>query len=153
MTGEGVLKDFKTKQHQLQSNNILIPPTIFFPDYHSNANDNAHGVYGVVKHMTDGPYGYDEFSYGRITPTLPTPKATPSYKDGDDEWKIFSRRKSYSSGGDGRGDGYGQHRMSVTTSSSEVRRAGEKNKNWPSRLADGDGHTVWLQIMSGHFAE
>ena len=64
---------------------------------------------------------------GRATPSQMvckvTPKATPSYKDDeDDEWKIFSRRKSYSSGGGGEGDGYGQHRMSVTTSSSEVRR-------------------------------
>ncbi len=57
-------------------------------------------MYGVVKHMTDEPYSYDEFSYGRIpsqdrtTTTTSTTTMTPVIpheEEEDDKWKIFPR--------------------------------------------------------------
>ncbi len=54
----------------------------------------------MVKHMTDEPYSYDEFSYGRIpsqdrtTTTTSTTTMTPVIpheEEEDDQWKIFPR--------------------------------------------------------------
>ena len=61
------------------------------------------GVYGVIKHMTDEPYSFDEYSYGRLpAPTTTTEASTTT----EDRWKIFSR---------GRTTEQPYHRLLVTT--------------------------------------
>jgi hypothetical protein len=36
------------------------------------------GIYGVIKHMTDEPYSFDEYSYGRIPTTTARSSTTSS---------------------------------------------------------------------------
>ena len=40
------------------------------------SEDDGAGLYGVVKHMTDEPYSFDEYSYGRL-PKPTTTSTTP----------------------------------------------------------------------------
>jgi len=41
-----------------------------------NGGRGEGGVWGVVRHMTDEPHGYDEFSYGKLPQTVTTPLPT-----------------------------------------------------------------------------
>ncbi len=57
-------------------------------DYGSGGGGGGGGgVYGVVKHMTDEPYSFEEFSYGRIPAT--TEAATPFPQEEPDNWNVF----------------------------------------------------------------
>ncbi|XP_059081063.1 protein madd-4-like isoform X2 [Tigriopus californicus] len=73
--------------NQVYSQNTAVKDEHGLPD--------GSGLYGVVKHMTDQPYSFDEFSYGKISP-LPGGSGTSTMAPWtqEEQWKIFSRKSS-----------------------------------------------------------
>ncbi len=111
---------------------------------YNKVDDGGHGgsgggggVYGVVKHMTDEPYSYDEFSYGRLPGGKTTTAATTTTTapmiptEEDDRWKIFPR-KAQNHGWKGGQESFSSSSSSSSSSSDAEAKDGHMRfTSWP----------------------